>query len=100
VNERIISPKSETVYVGGEVCYPAYFSTGDMRHITFEYSVDGGKWITIADDHPDTSEKAEWNAPAFAWTPPEIESNAVRLRVSETGDTASVVSEPFSIVLP
>jgi hypothetical protein len=69
-----------------------------MERITFEYSVDGGEWITITDSHPDTVEIAQWNVPGFAWKVPAIASDAVRLRVSETGGTASVVSEPFSIV--
>lgn len=95
----IISPKSGTVYVAGKVHYPAYWSTGDMKLITFEYSLDGGEWIEITENHPDTSQKrAQWNAPAFAWEVPETESESVRLRVSDTGGTASVISEPFSIL--
>ncbi len=94
----IVSPGKGDIYVAGKTHYPAYFSTGNMERITFEYSVDGGEWIRITDSHPDTVEIAQWNVPGFAWKVPAIASDAVRLRVSETGGTASVVSEPFSIV--
>jgi hypothetical protein len=70
-----------------------------MEFITFEYSVDDGEWIKITDKHPNkSSRRAEWNAPAFVWKVPVINSDHVRLRVSETGGTASVISDRFSIV--
>ncbi len=95
----IISPRQGTVYVAGRKYCPVYWSTGSMKLITFEYSVDGGEWITITENHSDISQKkAQWNAPAFGWTVPQIESESVRLRVSETGGRASAISEPFSIV--
>ena len=95
----IVFPRKGDVYTAGTTHYPAYCSVGNMEFITFEYSVDGGEWIKITDKHPNkSSRRAEWNAPAFAWKVPVINSDHVRLRVSETGGTASVISDRFSIV--
>jgi len=95
----IVFPRRGGVYTAGATHYPTYCSVGDMDRITFEYSIDGGDWIKITDSHSNKSSKrAEWNAPAFAWTVPEIESDSVRLRVSHTGGSACAISEPFSIV--
>jgi hypothetical protein len=94
----IVLPRKGDAYIAGATHYPAYCSVGEMEFITFEYSVDGGKWIKITDKHPNKSAKrAQWNAPAFAWKTPAINSNNVRLRVSETGGESTVISEPFSI---
>jgi hypothetical protein len=94
----IVFPRKGYVYTAGATHYPAYCSVGEMEFITFEYSVDSGKWIKITDKHPNKSaRRAQWNAPAFAWKTPAINSNNVRLRVSETGGKPAVVSEPFSI---
>jgi len=94
----IVFPRQGDVYTAGATHYPAYCSVGKMDFITFEYSVDGGEWIKITDRHPNKSaRRAEWNAPAFAWKVPAIDSDNVRLRVSETGGKASTFSEPFSI---
>jgi len=94
----IVFPRKGNVYTAGATHYPAYCSVGQMEFITFEYSVDGGQWIKITDQHPNKSAlRAEWNAPALAWKVPAINSDNVRLRVSETGGRASTVGEPFSI---
>ncbi len=95
----IVFPRKGDVYTAGATHYPAYCSVGNMEFITFEYSVDGGEWVKITDKHPNKSAlRAQWNAPALAWKVPAINSDNVRLRVSETGGTASVTSETFSVV--
>jgi hypothetical protein len=94
----IVHPRKGDVYTAGMTHYPAYCSVGDMDFITFEYSVDGGPWIELTEKHPNKVDRpAQWNAPAFAWNVPSIDSDNVRLRVSEAGGKAATISERFSI---
>jgi hypothetical protein len=95
----LISPTRQTVYTAGQVHHPAFATTGDIAAVDFAYSVDDGGWVTFAQGHSNRSTKrAEWNAPAHAWTVPNIASDHVRLRVTESGGGASYTSEPFSVV--
>ncbi len=94
----VVWPRRGMVLAAGQTYYPAYYHIGKMARVTFEYSVDGGQWIKLTESHSNTWERADWNMPGFAWTVPQIDSHAVRLRVSETGGSACAISEPFSIV--
>jgi hypothetical protein len=64
-------------------------SVGDISQVDLAYTLNGTEWITIADSVP--------NPGPFAWTVPDIETNDVRIRISETDSSLESISDPFSI---
>ena len=65
-------------------------SVGTIALVDLAYTLNGTDWISIADSVP--------NPGTFAWTVPDIETNDVRIRISETNGSLESISDPFSIV--
>jgi hypothetical protein len=65
-------------------------TVGTIAKVDLAYTLDGTKWVTIANSVP--------NPGTFAWAVPDIKANNVRIRISETNGDVKSITDPFNIV--
>ena len=73
----LISPNGGETLVPGVASTVSWATSGAIDSVDLDFSCDDGeRWIRVADALP--------NAGTASWVPPELQSDAVRLRVSDT----------------
>jgi len=88
----MVRPSAGTSVPRGSVYGLNWAEVGEIELVDLEYTLNGTDWISIANsvENPGT----------FAWTVPDIETNDVRIRISETNGSLESISDPFSIGSP
>jgi spore coat protein H len=82
----ITSPASSVSVTPGQDLDIAWSANGaeDIAYVTFEYSVDGLTWITVADSLP--------GAGTYAWIVPEVDCSLLTIKITATDESGNTGS--------